>query len=191
MLALNGYPESFVAEMKRKSRRSTSEASQPAQDDSRWVSLPYFHGVSQAVSRILEPLGIRVAHRADSWQWKLCCGIKDQVAPRKKKGIVYSVPCAECPKEYIGESCRNLEVRLKEHDRCVRQGDQMQSAVAEHVCVQGHNIDWDGTKVIDRVSERMERHVKEAVNIASRSSERLMKEDCGMKICGQWKGLVR
>ena len=119
-----------------------------------------FHGVSQAVSRILELMGIWVAHRADSWQWKLCCGIKDHVAPRKRKGIVYSITCAECPKQYIGELCRNLEVILKEHDRCVRKGDQMQSAVAEHVCVQGHDIDWDGAKVIDQAGERVERRVK-------------------------------
>ena len=81
-------------------------------------------------------------------------------------------------------------VRLKEHDRCVRQGDQMQSAVAEHVCVQGHDIDWDGAKVIDQAGERMERHVKEAVHITSRSPQ-IMNKDGGMKMSEQWKGLMR
>ena len=67
----------------------------------------------------------------------------------------------------------------------------MQSAVAEHVCVQGHDIDWDGAKVIDQAGERRERRVKEAVHIASRSPQKLMNKDCGMKISEQWKGLMR
>ena len=101
--------------------------------------------------------------------------------PRRKKGIVYSIPYSECPEEYIGEFPRNLEARSKD-DRCVRQGDQRQSAEAGHVCVQNHDIDWDRAKVID---QRVGRRMKEAVHIASRSLEKLMNEDCGIKIIEQ------
>ena len=59
------------------------------------------------------------------------------------------------------------------------------------MCVQGHDIDWDGAKVIDQAGERMERRVKEAVHIASRSQQKLMNKGWGMKISEQWKGLMR
>ena len=108
------------------------------------MSLPYFHDGSQTISRLLESLVIRVAHRADSWHWSLCCGIKNQVAPRRRKGLVYSIPCSECLKGYIGELSENLEVRLEGHDRWIQKGDQTQSAVAENVCAEGNNIGWDG-----------------------------------------------
>ena len=41
--------------------------------------------------------------------------------------------------------------------------------------------------MIDQAGERMERRMKEA----SRSPQKLMNKDCGMKISEQWNGLMR
>ena len=37
-----------------------------------WVSLPYVRGLSEPVARVLRPLGINVAHRAEPWKWRVC-----------------------------------------------------------------------------------------------------------------------
>ena len=56
---------------------------------------------------------------------------------------------------------------------------------------QGHDIDWDGAKVIDQAGGCMERRVREAVHIASSSPNKIKNKDCGIKKSEQWKGLVR
>ena len=37
-----------------------------------------------------------------------------------KKGVIYRVPCQDCPKVYIGETGRKLDTRLTEHKRHCR-----------------------------------------------------------------------
>ena len=53
-------------------------------------------------------------------------------------GIVYKIPCKDCPKLYIGQSKRSLKCRLKEHERAVQNADYNVSALAEHCWEKGH-----------------------------------------------------
>ena len=41
------------------------------------------------------------------------------IADMKKKGVVYEVPCKDCPSVYIGETGRTLEKRISEHKTAV------------------------------------------------------------------------
>ena len=45
----------------------------------------------------------------------------------KVKGVVYEAPCQECDAVYIGETGRNLELRLKEHKAAVMRQDKKNS----------------------------------------------------------------
>ena len=40
-----------------------------------------------------------------------------------KKGVIYEVPCKDCPCVYIGETGRTLEKRLSEHKTEVKKND--------------------------------------------------------------------
>ena len=83
---------------------------------------PYVRGVSGPLARLLRPLGIGLVHKPRQWKWELCDGIKDKIPVNQQKGVVYSIPCSDCPKKYIGETLRTMEVRLKEHDKPKRMG---------------------------------------------------------------------
>ena len=52
------------------------------------------------------------------------------------KGCVYKINC-DCGQSYIGQSCRPLSVRIKEHQAAARNGTPEKSAVAEHLSL--HN----------------------------------------------------
>ena len=41
----------------------------------------------------------------------------------KKKGVVYEVPCKDCPSVYIGETGRTLEKRITEHKTAMKKND--------------------------------------------------------------------
>ena len=46
---------------------------------------------------------------------------KDPISPDEIKCLVYEIPCKDCEFVYIGQTKRNLNARLKEHQRVIRQ----------------------------------------------------------------------
>ena len=57
------------------------------------------------------------------------------------------MPCNDCSQCYIGETGRDLSVRLGEHRGYVRRFDE-KSAIFNHVDSQGHSIDWANSKLV-------------------------------------------
>ena len=152
-----------------------------------WVSIPYLQDMSDAVANVLRPLGIKVAHRAKAWKWSLGSGLKDKIVPEKKKGVVYCVPCHDCNAIYVGDTLRNLKARLKEHRRHVRGSDVQSSAVAEHAQAKAHQINWDGTEVLDTQQTWDKRKYKEALPIAQKGRQHLMMDKyTGWRIHRLW-----
>ena len=74
---------------------------------------------------------------------------KDPVPKSLQKGVIYQVPCSVCDSTYIGQTCRTMEHRLKEHKRALTSFDAPFSAVAEHAMAEGHGIAWKEAKVLD------------------------------------------
>ena len=60
---------------------------------------------------------------------------------------VYSVPCGDCDKFYVGETGLSLGVRLREHKDDVRL-HRDSNAIFNHVSSTGHSVNWAGTKLI-------------------------------------------
>ena len=93
------------------------------------------------------------------------------------KNCVYLIPCS-CGKEYKGETCRPLKVRVGEHRRAVLRGEIDKSGIAEHVWKEnGNHLPlWDEVKILDREEHWKLRKLKEAAymlgydNLLSRPS---------------------
>ena len=66
---------------------------------------------------------------------------KDPVKTNQKTHAVYSVPCGECEKEYLGQSKHQFGTWLKEHNKG-------KSALSEHVCDTKHKIVSEKSKII-------------------------------------------
>ena len=65
--------------------------------------------------------------------------LKDSIPPENKAGI-YQINCKDCEKIYIGKTKRNLETRVKEHFRNIKNGEIEKSAIAAHVWNMGYEI---------------------------------------------------
>ena len=76
--------------------------------------------------------------------------------------MVYQIPC-QCGKVYVGETQRRLEMQIKEHRDACNKEDAGKSAIAEHQWDQQHQVNWEGTRVLDRASRPVQLRVKEAL----------------------------
>ena len=68
---------------------------------------------------------------------------KDRLQPSIATHNVCSVKC-KCDEEYIGETKRAAETRMKEHKDAIRLGHTEKSAIAQHVHEQAEpqDINW-------------------------------------------------
>ena len=64
-----------------------------------------------------------VAHKpVTALRW-LLTNVKDKDKPEDRQGAVYKIKCCNCQASYIGETGRNLSMRLTEHKCTMRIGD--------------------------------------------------------------------
>ncbi|XP_071051110.1 uncharacterized protein [Onthophagus taurus] len=68
-------------------------------------------------------------------------------------------------KYYVCQTGRNIECRIKEHERDVRLRKIQQSAVAEHCHKGGHSIEFEKTKVLARNGHYFQRLTREGIEI--------------------------
>ena len=76
----------------------------------------------------------------------------------KKKGVVYSIPCMDCNSVYVGETGRNLEKRLKEHQYAVKRMDD-KNGISVHAWTNLHRVNWNESRVLKMVPNYFHRSI--------------------------------
>nr|VZI40959.1 unnamed protein product [Spirometra erinaceieuropaei] len=152
----NGYPSNFVnrciREMdERPNRRDTKV----------WRALPYVKNVSEAVGRLLAPLGVGVAHRPEATIRRLIMKPKDPLPRLETSGVVYRIWCSCGQSNYVGETGRQLRTRMAKHAEAVRRSDAS-SQVAVHSTGSGHTFKFDEAKTLARGDNRVSRELLES-----------------------------
>ena len=121
-------------------------------------------GITESLQRLFRSHGISTHVKPQNTIRSLLVAPKDKADKKDKCGTVYHVSCKDCTSSYVGESARPLKVRLNEHEK-------PSSPVGEHSAAPGHDIDWDGVKVLDKEDNWFKRGVKEAIQIRRTGSD--------------------
>ena len=95
----NNYNEDFI---QRNTHRPTTTKANDNATPTTTATIPYIKGISENISRILQPLNIRVAHKPIITPRQLLTNVKDKDAPRNRQGAVYKIDCSDCLASYIG-----------------------------------------------------------------------------------------
>ncbi|BHF75475.1 hypothetical protein SprV_0501857100 [Sparganum proliferum] len=103
----NGYPRNFVNRCIRKRDKRLNRT-----DTKSWRALPYVKNVSEAVGRLLAPLGIGVAHRPEATIRRLVMEPKDPLPRLETSGVVYRIVCSCGQSNCFGETGRQLRTRM-------------------------------------------------------------------------------
>ena len=105
--------------------------------------------------------------------------MKDPLPKEKLAGVVYQIPC-QCGKVYVGETQRHLETRVK--DACTKG----KSAFTEHQWDQQHQVDWDGTRMLDRATRPIQLNIKEALHIERTPANTRLNRNGGYVLPSCW-----
>ena len=79
------------------------------------VGLPYIRGTSEKLARIFKNHGVGAYHKPFNTLRSILVHPKDKTPDHKKCGVVYEIQCRECPAQYVCETARTLETRMKDH----------------------------------------------------------------------------
>ena len=124
------------------------------------VGLPYVRGTSEKLAKIFREHGVGTYHKPFNTLRSILLHPKDKTPDLKKCGVIYQLQCPQCPEQYVGETGRTLETRLKEHFKLA----SPRTAVGEHE----HPISQDNVKVIAREDHTLRRKIRESVEIRTR-----------------------
>ena len=153
------------------------------------VYIPYVSGLGEGLRRVCRKYNIRTVFRTSFILRQELSRTKDRDPPLKTSGVVYEISCS-CGQQYIGETKRALETRLKEQQAATRRGETEKSAITEHAWSQHHQPLWEETRIFDRASHNTTLLIKEAIHISLRDSTELLNRDRGLAIDCCWKHLV-
>ncbi|BHF73691.1 hypothetical protein SprV_0401677300 [Sparganum proliferum] len=156
VLRANGYPRNFVNQCIRKRHQRRNPTGPKF-----WRALPYVKNVSEAVSRLLNPLGVGVAHRPEA---TIRCQVmrpKDPLPQQETSGVVYRIWCSSGQSNYVGETGRLFRTRIAEHAAAVRRGEAS-SQVAAHSTGPGHIFKFQEAEILARGDNRMSRELLES-----------------------------
>nr|VZI51877.1 unnamed protein product [Spirometra erinaceieuropaei] len=124
------------------------------------------------MERIAGELGVGIAHRPTATMRSNIMQVKDRLDVGEQSGVVYQIPCRDCPRHYTGQTGRRLSSRITEHKRAVRRGDPL-SQIATHTLQEGHEFNFASTRIVARASNKTGRELLEAWTNVSANMEAL------------------
>ena len=158
-LTANGYRK-WSFKLPRKKEKKKEDSDKDSTSAKKFpVALPYVKGLSEQLQRVFKTHDVPTFHKPFNTLRSLLVRPKDKSEKEKQCGLVYSIKCKSCEKEYIGETARSLGTRFKEHT----DGKHPNSAVNEHTQDTGHLYTLQDVKVLKREERWFPRKVREAI----------------------------
>ena len=128
-----------------------------------YAPVPYIKGISERLQGAFKSHEVTLVHKPVNSLRSQLVRVEDKTENLKKCGTVYHIHCEQCDKDYVGETCRSLETRVKEHL------SRNSSAVHEHCKLTGHSVDSSKTKVLATESNTFKRRIRDAIEIRLRN----------------------
>jgi len=197
VLIKNGYPHKMISASIRKIKKrivdqatiklnigTTSQPILPAiEPNVPRTILPWGGNMTKRVARKLrQRLGVEIGYIPGHKVSTMLCNTKDKL--KFEDSGVYQIKCKGCNKSYIGETGRDMKIRVKEHIADVRHNRMDTSAIASHNIKTGHAIDFDSANIINKEPRYFPRKFKEGLLI--RALPLNMNLDEGMNISPIW-----
>ena len=74
---------------------------------------------------------------------------KDICPHTSKSNVLYKISCNNCDASYVGQTGRQLKIRITEYRNHIRHKTSVRSVITEHKLQCNHDFQWDNIKILD------------------------------------------
>ena len=158
------YPSDFLDSCYKKAKKSFYRIESPPKLSFKNVLLLPFHTNFLHLKKLLNQLDINVIFSYKN----TVRNILIKHSPKAIVGCVYNIGCMECDLVYVGQTGKELKVRIGQHKQNCR-ALKMNNAMFNHMFNFNHRIDWANAKTIVKNRDMCERNILESASINSGS----------------------
>lgn len=115
--------------------------------NTKYISTPYIRGASEHTGKLLKEFNIRLSNKSRNTLRSKLSKLKDSIPIQNRTNVVYKINCKNCTKKYIGETGRELNIRLKEHQRNINNLEE-NSLIYQHARNFGHQFDFTNVEIL-------------------------------------------
>lgn len=130
------------------------------------IVLNYEPSVNQVLKKYLKTNDVEIVNRNNNKLRALLGSAKDRTKTMEKSGI-YEISCKDCEKTYVGQTCRQLQIRYKEHLAHWKHDRKAQSAVAMHMITENHSFSVENVKLLKEVQNQRYLNATETLYITN------------------------
>ena len=113
VLKESNYPKSFLYDCLRHPTLTDCKSSEGDSAVKGFAIVPYIQGIAETIRRVLNNFALKPFRTLGH----IFAEPKDRCPIDRKTNAVYSIPCGDCEKVYLGQTKRQLCTRLKKHQR--------------------------------------------------------------------------
>ncbi|KAK9889327.1 hypothetical protein WA026_004603 [Henosepilachna vigintioctopunctata] len=164
LLEINHYPinviKALIKERTHKLYNSKTIKSRTENNTTK-VTIPFIGNTSYKLKNILKDHNLEVVHRPQNQVKQVFSRLKAITPSKKKSNIVYSIPCKDCGKEYIGQTSQRLQDRINSH----KYTKTASTALNKHRTTENHEFDYEKTRILTTQGNRKLREIHEMFHI--------------------------
>ncbi|XP_055686579.1 uncharacterized protein LOC129791934 [Lutzomyia longipalpis] len=180
ILKLNDFPRRVINHLMRRETvdRDVENATESGRRGTQCQYFPitYMPGTAEKMKKIItSTTGCGVAFSVSGKNNRYFSRVKDPVPKLSRSGVVYSIPCADCPKRYVGQTKQYLKMRIAQHKRSCRgpevtgeqdgQEEDNKTALWKHWHTTGHMFKFDDVEILDTQRHYTRRLITEMLHI--------------------------
>jgi len=90
---------------------------------------------------------------------------KDPLPKFSKMNVVYKISCKNCDASYVGQTCKQLKMRIPNTKTILRNTSTSHSTITEHRLQFNHDFDWEGVEILDVERNFNKRLISEMINV--------------------------
>lgn len=184
LLLRNNYPKQLTTKLidqfmqKRENPQhgneiEDSQTIEKATPPKSYVGCKYINGYSEVLRKLNKHFNptIDLAFRSSNNVRTICPQKKDKIEKMHKSGVIYSVQCNKCDKQYIGQTGQTLKTRMKQHEndyknRNKRKKNKQTTGAVQHALETNHTFDFSNPAILDVESHLGRRLCIEMLHVA-------------------------
>jgi len=171
ILLKNGYPLTFIFKhinhrikhLTQVTKNNTKNNGKPKREG--YLVTPHIKSIATNLKHIGKKYNLNIIHSCKNKLSKFITTEKDHINKMKQNNVVYKIKCKDCDANYVGQTKRQLQTRIKEHRTDINKKSGLPSVISTHRLSQKHDFDWDNVKILDKEPSYKKRLTSEMIHI--------------------------